>query len=131
MIKGLTKYQKSAIATTSNKPLYNTLLKQSNIKRLFTQIGLNHLTKFYKRATVEEYTLKEGLNFKGAHFTVTLDGKKLKTPDGHPFFLPSKILAEIVALEFNSQDEYLRTSSMPMFGISKAAIDIAQSDLLK
>lgn len=62
---------------------------------------------------------------------MTLDGKKLKTPDGHPFFLPTKSLAEIVAIEFNSQVDYLRTSSMPMFGISKAAVDVGQSELLK
>jgi len=71
------------------------------------------------------------MHFHGPHYTVTLDGKKLKTPDGHPFFLPTKSLAEIVAIEFNSQVDYLRTSSMPMFGISKAAIDVGQSEILK
>lgn len=89
------------------------------------------MIKFYKNAAVEEYQPEEGLDFEGTHWTVTLDGKKLKTPDGHRFFVPSKILAEIVAMEFNSQVDYLKTSSMPMFGISKAAIDVQQSQKLK
>jgi chaperone required for assembly of F1-ATPase len=71
------------------------------------------------------------MQFQGPHYTVTLDGKKLKSPDGHPFFLPTRSLAEVVATEFNSQVDYLRTSSMPMFGISKAAIDVGQSEILK
>jgi chaperone required for assembly of F1-ATPase len=104
---------------------------KSSLKRAFAQVGLNHMTKFYKTATVEEYTPADDMNFEGTHWTVALDGKKLKTPDGHQYFVPSKALAEIVALEFNAQEDYLRTSSMPMFGISKAAIDVAQSQKLK
>lgn len=72
------------------------------LKRTFSAVGLNHMTKFYKNASVEEYTPGDELNFSGTHYAVALDGRKLKTADGYPYFLPTKALAELVALEFNS-----------------------------
>lgn len=70
--------------------------------------GLNHVRKFYKEVNIEPLETKEG------HFKVLLDSRKLRTPDGHLFSIPSKPLAYLVAKEFELQKDYIRTSSMPL-----------------
>lgn len=80
----------------------------SVIKRKFSGSRLNHVQRFYKEVNVEKYEEKEG------HYRVLLDSRRIKTPDGHPYYLPSKALAYMIAKEFDLQKEYIKTSSMPL-----------------
>ena len=55
---------------------------------------LNHVPKFYKEVVVQQRDPER------SEFFVMLDHRKLKTPDGHQFYLPNEYLADIVAKEF-------------------------------
>lgn len=56
-------------------------------------------------------------------FTVTLDGKAIKTPVKNPLFMPTDALAQIVAEEWRAQDENIVPSSMPMTTLVNTAVD--------
>lgn len=60
----------------------------------------------------------------GGGFTVTLDGKPIRTPARAAFVVPSRALAEQVAAEWNAQGDEVNPQSMPMTGLSNAAIDL-------
>lgn len=83
-------------------------LGSNSLKRLFGEglSKLNHVPKFYKEASYQE--------LEPSKFYLMLDSKKVKTPDKHTLYLPNECLAEIVATEFNLQQDYIRTSAMPM-----------------
>jgi chaperone required for assembly of F1-ATPase len=71
--------------------------------------------RFYQSAAVEE--LKTG------GFAVMLDGRTVKTPAGRPLVLPTRALAEAVALEWNAQVETVEPSSLPLTKLANTAID--------
>ncbi len=56
-------------------------------------------------------------------FAVTLDGKAIKTPVKNPLFMPTDVLAQIVAEEWRAQDENIVPSSMPMTTLVNTAVD--------
>ena len=51
-------------------------------------------------------------------FEVNLDKKKLKTPNGEIFKVPSEALALAVALEWNSQDKIIKRNYMHLVSLS-------------
>jgi hypothetical protein len=53
-------------------------------------------------------------------FVVTLDSRPLKTPSGNKLHLPQskRILAMLVATEWENQDKILKTHTLPMVGVS-------------
>ena len=47
-------------------------------------------------------------------YTVTLDGKPIKTPSGSMVVAPSRPLAEMIAAEWNAQGEFIEPLTMPL-----------------
>lgn len=92
-------------------PLRQSALSQKLSQGFANVASVQHIKKFYKEATVEDFD--DGKN-KG--FTVKLDGRGLKSADGHPYYVPSARLAHIVAMEFLAQQEHLITATMPLVG---------------
>ncbi|KAG8222122.1 hypothetical protein J437_LFUL002118 [Ladona fulva] len=56
-------------------------------------------------------------------FEVTLDQRKLKTPNGNVFRVPSESLARAVATEWDSQKEKIELGTMFLTGLCSTAID--------
>ena len=59
----------------------------------------------------------------GDGFTVTLDGRTVRTPAGRDVTLPTEALARAVAGEWEAQEENVRPHTMPMMQLAGAAID--------
>lgn len=74
------------------------MFRRYTISRLFSGLSqVHHVKKFYKKVTVEPF------NEDGAKgYTVKLDGRGAKSPDGHKFFVPTEPLAHLIAMEFLS-----------------------------
>ncbi len=56
-------------------------------------------------------------------FTVTLDGRAIKTPAKAPLVVPTRALAEIIAQEWRDQPKVIDPSRMPATRAANAAID--------
>lgn len=56
-------------------------------------------------------------------FTVTLDGRAVKTPAKAPLVLPTRALAEAVAAEWQAQGEKIDPGTMPVTRAANSAID--------
>lgn len=54
---------------------------------------------------------------------VTLDGRPVRTPARAPLAVPSRALAEAIAGEWQAQVDEIKPSTMPLTGLSNAAID--------
>lgn len=72
------------------------------------------MRKFYSDVDVRE---------KATGFSVTLDGKPIKTPIKNALVMPTKALAQAVADEWIAQDETVVPSSMPMTTLVNTSID--------
>ncbi len=59
----------------------------------------------------------------GDGFSITLDGRKVKTPERADLTLPSRALAEAVAAEWEAQGEAMEPHEMRLTGLANAAID--------
>jgi chaperone required for assembly of F1-ATPase len=73
------------------------------------------MRRFYKTATVEAV---EG------GFTVTLDGKTMRTPAKAALTVASRALAAAIAAEWEAQDGEVRPSALPMTRLASTAIDL-------
>jgi chaperone required for assembly of F1-ATPase len=71
-------------------------------------------TRFYKQAGIAEA--------KGG-FTVTLDGRSLRTPAKAPLVAPKRALAQLAADEWSEQGETLKPETMPITRLINVAID--------
>ncbi len=69
--------------------------------------------RFYKTATVTE----DGVG-------VLLDERRLKTPRGAALASPTRVLAEVIAGEWDAQGEYISPAAMPVSQLAFAAIDV-------
>lgn len=56
-------------------------------------------------------------------FTVTLDGRAIKTPAKAPLVVPTRALAELIAAEWAAQQGQIRPDTMPATRAANAAID--------
>lgn len=56
-------------------------------------------------------------------FTVTLDGRAIKTPAKSALVLPSMVMARAVAAEWDAQEDQIDPRTMPMTRSANAAID--------
>ncbi|MVO18165.1 ATP12 family chaperone protein [Parasedimentitalea huanghaiensis] len=56
-------------------------------------------------------------------FTVELDGRAVKTPAKAGLFLPSRTMAEAIAVEWEAQEEAVNPNTMPCTRSANAAID--------
>ena len=59
---------------------------------------------------------------------ITLDTRPVRTPARLPLILPTRALADAVAVEWAAQGEEVDPRTMPMTGLSNAAIDRVQPD---
>lgn len=59
---------------------------------------------------------------------ITLDTRPVRTPARLPLILPTRALADAVAAEWTAQGEEVDPRTMPMTGLSNAAIDRVQPD---
>ena len=59
----------------------------------------------------------------GGGFALSLDGKPMRTPAGHPFVAPTRALADAVAEEWRAQGEKVHPRTMPMTQFVATAID--------
>jgi len=81
--------------------------------------------KFYK---VAEATAREG------GFGVALDGRGLRTPGGAAFVVPSELLADACAREWDAQQTVIQPHTMPLTRLVNVALDHAEAnraDLVK
>ncbi|MFQ5617775.1 MAG: ATP12 family chaperone protein [Rhodospirillales bacterium] len=60
---------------------------------------------------------------RGDGFTVTLDGRTVRTPAGRELALPTEALARAVAGEWEAQEDEVRAHTMPIMRLANAAID--------
>lgn len=72
--------------------------------------------RFYKDATISD-------DLDGNGYCVLLDGKKIMTPAGEPFLLPTSVLADAIASEWNAQLDEIKPTTMPLTQIAGTAID--------
>jgi len=59
----------------------------------------------------------------GELYTVELDGRPIKTPAKTPFLVPTRALADAIALEWHGQEEEIDQHSMMLTGLAYTAID--------
>jgi chaperone required for assembly of F1-ATPase len=55
-------------------------------------------------------------------FTVTLDGKPIKTPSGRTVIVPVRSLAETIAAEWNAQGELIEPLTMPVTRFANSVV---------
>lgn len=67
----------------------------------------------------------ESVEVRGAEggFAVTLDGRPVRTPTGHPLRLPTRALAQAIADEWAAQEETVRPPTMPLSQLAVTWID--------
>lgn len=58
-------------------------------------------------------------------FTVTLDGRPLRTPARNALILPNEAMAAAIAAEWDAQEEEVEPATMPITGLANASIDLA------
>ncbi|MDA0338968.1 MAG: ATPase, partial [Proteobacteria bacterium] len=73
------------------------------------------MKRFYKQAAAT--LVSDG-------FGVQLDGRQIKTPAKHPLVLPNEALANAIVDEWMAQGDEIIPQSMPLTGLSNAAIDL-------
>jgi chaperone required for assembly of F1-ATPase len=61
-------------------------------------------------------------------FGVALDGRRLKTPARADLVVPTRVLAEAIAAEWNECDEEVDPRAMPLTGLANASIDRVAPD---
>lgn len=72
------------------------------------------MKRFYKAA---EATPSDG------GWSVTLDGRPIRTPAKRPLVVPTEALARAIADEWATQGDELKPATMPLTGLANAAID--------
>jgi chaperone required for assembly of F1-ATPase len=87
---------------------------------------LNHLNKFYKQVSI--------IRLDDTNFSVTLDNKKLKTPERNIVKTPSFEVAHLIQNEFRSQTDYIIPATLPMvslieFNLLGASIDVTKNQI--
>jgi chaperone required for assembly of F1-ATPase len=55
-------------------------------------------------------------------FTVTLDGKPIKTPSGRTVIVPARSLADTIAAEWNAQGEFIEPLTMPVTRFANSVV---------
>jgi chaperone required for assembly of F1-ATPase len=69
--------------------------------------------RFYAAASVSE--VESG-------FSITLDGKPIKTPSGRPVIVPAPSIAQAIAAEWNAQGEVLDPLTMPVTRFANSVV---------
>ena len=77
------------------------------------------MKRFWKAADVVE---------RDGGWGVELDGKPLRTPAREPLIVPTRALADAVAVEWNGVEEKIDARRLPLTGLANAAIDRVAPD---
>lgn len=77
------------------------------------------MKKFYQEAAVEK---------QDNGWSVTLDGRTIKTPQKNPLMLPNAQLAQLICDEWAKQGEEIDPAKMFFTGLANAAIDMVAKD---
>lgn len=72
------------------------------------------MKRFWKQAAAER---------QDGGFSVTLDGRPVRTPARAPLVVPTEAMAAAIASEWNSAGETVDPRAMPLTGLANAAID--------
>lgn len=75
---------------------------------------ISYPKRFWKAVTVEQ---------RPGGFAILLDGRPTRTPAGAPLALPTRVLAERVAAEWEAQGEHLVPPTMPATRLAATALD--------
>lgn len=75
------------------------------------------MKRFYKRAEAVET---------GQAYTITLDGRPIRTPGKLTLDLPTRALAEALAGEWTAQGDEIKPETMPLTRLANSAIDRVQ-----
>lgn len=70
--------------------------------------------RFWKETSVDEAD---------GGYQVLLDGRAVKTPANSPLVVPTKALADAMAIEWEAQDESIDPNTMPVTRMANSAID--------
>ena len=81
---------------------------------------MNHAKRVYETVAVEAV--------ENEHWNITLDGKAVKTPEGHALSVPSQLLAEAVANEWRAQETQIDPNTMPRTRLLTIAADRVARD---
>ena len=73
------------------------------------------IKRFYKEASVGEA--------EGGGFALLLDGRRARTPAKKPLVLPTRALAEALAVEWAGQGETIDPAAMPLTRLANSALD--------
>jgi chaperone required for assembly of F1-ATPase len=71
-------------------------------------------SRFYKEAAFAEAT--DG-------FSITLDGKPVRTPSGRALIAPTRDIAQAIAAEWNAQQEFIDPLTMPMTRFANSVVE--------
>jgi chaperone required for assembly of F1-ATPase len=74
--------------------------------------------RFYARAGITEAA---------GGFSITLDGKPVRTPSRHPLAAPTRDIAEAMAAEWDAQKEIIDPATMPLTRLANSVIDAVAS----
>ncbi len=72
------------------------------------------MKRFYRKAEPEQRASGHG---------ITLDGKPIKTPGKRDLVVPNEALAAAIAEEWNTQEEEVRTATMPLTRLAATTVD--------
>ena len=75
--------------------------------------------RFYERVDVAPAPTPDA-----GMWSVTLDGRALRTPGKRNFWVPTRALALAIGLEWDAQIKVLETSTMPLTMLSAVALDV-------
>lgn len=73
------------------------------------------MNRFYKTA--------DAAPAEAGGFAVTLDGRPIRTPGKRPLTVPTRALADAIALEWAGQGDRIRPEGMPLTQLSNMALD--------
>jgi chaperone required for assembly of F1-ATPase len=56
-------------------------------------------------------------------FSITLDGKPIRTPTGKPVVVPARVIADAIAAEWNAQGETIDPLTMPLTRLANSVVE--------
>ncbi|MBR0692622.1 ATP12 family chaperone protein [Bradyrhizobium lablabi] len=70
--------------------------------------------RFYERASVADA---------GGGFSITLDGRPIRSPSGKPVVVPARATADAIATEWNAQGETIEPLTMPLTRFANSVVE--------
>ena len=71
----------------------------------------------------KRFYAKAGVMEADGGFAVALDGKPIKTPSGRIVAVPSRVIADAMAAEWEAQQEHIDPTTMPMTRFANSVVD--------